>query len=212
MAKDLPDGFAEKSLAYLDHFEKVLGEFDRLISFNKIFVERLAGVGVISPELARSHGLVGPNLRASGIRYDLRKDEPYSVYDRFDFHVPVGEGWKGEKGDSFDRFYVRVLEMGESVKILRQALSTLPAGEIRSKVPRKIRPPVGEAMARVEAPRGDLMYYLLSDGTEKPYRIKIRTGSFNAMTILEELSPGMYIADLVSFFASLDVVAPEIDR
>jgi NADH-quinone oxidoreductase subunit D len=210
--KDLPDNFKERSLEYLKHLDLVIDEYDRLISNNKIFVERLANIGVISQEQAKFYGLVGPNLRASGIKRDIRKDRPYSVYNRFEFEVPVGKGFKGQIGDSFDRYYVRALEVRESIKILRQAFAQIPDGEIRAKVPKKLRPPAGETISHVEAPRGDMMHYLISDATDQPYRLKIRTGSFNAMTLLEDLSPGMYIADLVSFFASLDVVAPEIDR
>jgi len=212
VSHDLPDGFTGRATAFLDHLEKITGEFNRLATFNKVFLERLAGVGVIDPEMALNYGLVGPNLRASGIVHDLRKDQPYSVYPEFEFDVPVGRGWVGAIGDSFDRFYCRVLEITESIRIVRQALASLPDGEIRSKVPRKVRPPVGEAIGRVESSRGDMMVYLMSDGTDIPYRLKIRTGSFQAMTVLEALIPGMYIADAVSFFASLDVVAPEIDR
>lgn len=209
---DLPQGFKEKVISYLDHFDKIVGEFNRLITFNKIFVERLANVGTISGQKAVNYGLVGPNLRASGVNWDLRRDMPYSVYDKLDFDVVVGQGWKGQVGDSFDRFYCRVLEMAESSKIIRQAVEQIPEGDIQAKVARKLRPPVGDVMSHVESSRGDMSYYVISDGSTNPYRVKIRTGSFNAMTVLEELSPGMLIADLVTFFASLDVVAPEIDR
>lgn len=212
VSQDLPDGFKEKALEYLDHFDLIVKEYDRLISYNKLFVHRLANVGIVNRETAFRYGLVGPNLRASGINWDLRKDQPYSVYPKLEFKVAVGQGWTGTVGDSFDRYYCRIIEMEESSKIIRQALLQMPEGEIRAKVPRKLKPPVGEVISHIESSRGDLMYYIMSNGTENPYRIKIRTGSFNAMTILEELGAGMYIADLVSFFASLDVVAPEVDR
>ncbi len=212
VSQDLPPGFIEKSLSYLDHFDKVVDEFDRLNSFNKIFVKRLANVAVVNKEKALNFGLVGPNLRGSGVNWDIRKNRPYSVYPNFDFDVPVGQGWKGTVGDCYDRYYCRVLEMKESSKILRQALKQIPDGEIRSKMPKKLRPPVGEMTSHVESSRGDMMYYIMSDGTDKPYRVRARTGSFNAMTILEDVGPGLFIADLVSFFASLDVVAPETDR
>ncbi len=212
VSHDLPMEFKEKALEYLDHFDKMLNEFNRLITYNKVFIARLANVGVITPEEAKHFGLVGPNLRASGVNLDIRRALPYSVYPELAFDVPVGEGWMGQRGDSFDRYFVRVLEMAQSSRIIRQALKMIPEGEIRAKLPRKIKPDMGEAISHVEAPRGDMMYYVISDGSDKPYRIKIRTGSFNAMTVLESMCPGMYIADVVSFFASLDVVAPEIDR
>ncbi len=209
---DMPENFPDKVLPYLDHLDKIIDEFNRLITFNKIYVERLANVGVISAEKAIHYGLVGPNLRASGVQWDLRKDMPYSVYDQLDFDAVIGQGWKGQVGDSFDRFYCRVLEMAQSSKIIRQVVQQIPAGDIQAKVARKLRPPVGDVMSHVESSRGDMSYFVVSDGSTNPYRVKIRTGSFNAMTVLEELSPGMMIADLVTFFASLDVVAPEIDR
>jgi NADH-quinone oxidoreductase subunit D len=212
VSHDLPEGFADKALDYLDHLEKVVHEFNRLITFNKIFVKRLADIGTINAEQAKNYGLVGPNLRASGVDWDLRRDMPYSVYDRFDFDVVLGQGWKGSVGDSFDRFYIRTLEMLESIKIIRQALRQIPEGSIKGKVPRKIKPPVGDVTSHIEAPRGDMVHYVMSDGSERPYRVKIRTGSFNAMTVLEDFTPGMLIADVVTFFSSLDVVAPEIDR
>ncbi len=212
VSHDVPVGFQEKVIEFLDHFDKVLKEFDRLISFNEIFVRRLANVGVITPEKAKHFGLVGPNLRGSGINWDLRKHKPYSIYDKLEFDVIVGQGWKGQLGDSFDRFYCRVLEMGQSSSLIRQAVKMMPEGEIRAKVARKLKPPIGEVSSHIESSRGDMHYHVISDGSSSPYRVKIRTGSFNAMTPLEEIVPGMLIADVVAFFASLDVVAPEIDR
>jgi NADH-quinone oxidoreductase subunit D len=202
---------------WVDHFDKILDEWDRLISFNEVFVERLAGMAVIPLEMAIDYGLVGPNLRASGFDYDLRKAHPYGAYGDFDFNIPYGKGWAGAKnggkpGDCFDRFYCRVLEMRESLKIIRQALDKLPGGEFMAKVPRKIKPPPGEAQSRIEAARGEMAYYVVSDGGERAYRVRARTGSFLAMGIIEDISRGLMIADLVALIASLDVVAPEIDR
>jgi NADH-quinone oxidoreductase subunit D len=175
-------------------------------------VKRLAGVGVISREDAISYGLVGPNLRGSGMDWDLRRDLPYGAYADFKFEVPVGHGFRGVEGDCFDRYYVRVLEMAASAKIVRQALEKLPEGEIAAKVPRKIKPEPGEAISRVESARGEMAYYVVSDGTDKAYRVRARTGSYMAMGIIEDISPGLMVADLVALIASLDVVAPEIDR
>jgi NADH-quinone oxidoreductase subunit D len=212
VAFDLPEGWRDRTLKFLDHFDKFLGEFDRLISFNEIYMKRLAHVGTISRADAISYGLVGPNLRGSGVDWDLRRDLPYGAYPHFKFGIPVGKGWAGAVGDSFDRYYVRCLEMAESSKIVRQALESMPEGEIVAKVPRIVKPEAGEAIGRVESARGELAYYVVSDGTAKAYRVRIRTGSFTAMGIIEDAAPGLMVADLIAVFSSLDVVAPEIDR
>jgi NADH-quinone oxidoreductase subunit D len=212
VAFDLPEGWRDRTLAFLDHFDKFLVEFDRLISFNQIYMKRLAGVAPITREQAISYGLVGPNLRGSGVAWDVRKDMPYGAYPSFRFDVPVGKGWAGTVGDCFDRYYVRCLEMAESSKIVRQALETLPEGEIMAKVPRVMKPEAGESVGRVESARGELAYYVISDGTAKAHRVRARTGSFTAMSIIEDISPGLMVADLVALISSLDVVAPEIDR
>jgi NADH-quinone oxidoreductase subunit D len=213
VAYDMPSGWRDKVLAFLDHFDTLLVEWDRLITYNEIFIKRLANVAVIPAAMAKSYGLVGPNLRASGVDWDLRRDLPYGAYPDFQFKVPVGKAWYGTLGDCFDRYYVRVLEMAESSKIVRQALEKLPDGEvIAPKVPRKMKPEAAETFSRVESARGEMAYYVVSDGTENPYRVRIRTGSFTAMGIIEALSPGLMLADLVALISSFDVVAPEIDR
>src|SRR5574341_1080661 len=197
---------------FLDHFEPIVEEFNRLLSGNKIFIERLAGVAVISKEEALSYNLVGPNLRGSGIRWDIRRNIPYSIYPELDFEVPVGTAQVGILGDSYERFWVRIREMQESVKILRQCLARMPKGPAIAKVQRKFKPPAGEYYARVESPRGDMGFYVVSDGGEYPYRLRIRTGSYTAMSIIDKLSRGIMVADLIALIASLDVDAPEIDR
>ena len=217
VAYDMPDDWMPLCHKWLDHFDKVLEEWDRLISFNEIFIKRLAGLAVIPLPMAIDYGLVGPNLRASGTDYDLRKAHPYSAYSDFQFKAHVGQAYAGKSrggvvGDCYDRFYVRMLECRESVSIVRQALNKFPGGPFMAKVPRKIKPPPGEAQSRVESARGEMAYYLVSDGSERAYRVRARTGSFLAMGIIEELSRGLMIADLVALIASLDVVAPEIDR
>lgn len=209
---DLPNGFVEKSLRFLDQFEPLLDEYNRLLTDNKIFRKRMENVGVISKEDAVAYNLVGPNLRGSGIKWDLRKDQAYSIYPELDFAVPVGEGLAGVVGDCFDRYYVRILEMKESCKLLWQCFERLPAGEFLTKVPRKLRPPAGEVYVRTESTRGDMGVYLVSDGSDKPYRLRFRTGSFTAMSLIEKISRGLMVADMVAFIASLDIVAPEIDR
>ena len=212
VAYDLPDGFKRKAINFLDKFEKVIVEYNQLLTYNKIFVKRLAGVAPITKEDAINYGLVGPNLRASGLSWDLRKDEPYSVYPDFDFEIPVGIGEVGVVGDCFDRYMVRIKEMLQSAKIVRQALEKIPIGEIKTNVKRGLTLPKGEVYVRTESTRGELGFYLVSEGEKQPYRLKIRTGSFAAMSIIEKLSPGLMIADLVALIASLDVIAPEIDR
>ena len=210
---DLPPGFTEKTAAFLDHFESMMrSEFDPLISQNLIYRRRLAGVAPISAATAIAYGLSGPNLRASGLDWDLRRDEPYSIYPKLEFDVVVGTGEVGVLGDCFDRYAVRVGEMLQSVRIVRQCLERMPDGPVMAKVPRTIKPPTGEAFVRTEAPRGELGYFLVADGSDRAYRCKIRTGSFASMSILEALSPGWMIADLVAIIAAFDVVAPEIDR
>ena len=209
---DAPEGWREKVLRYLDHLESYIQEWDRLISLNEIYVKRLIKVAVISREKAIAYGLCGPNLRGSGISWDTRRDLPYGAYPEFKFDVPVGQGKMGVVGDCWDRYSIRVLEMLESAKIIRQAFDKLPEGEIMAKVLRKPKPEPGETMARVESARGEMCYYVVSDGSEKAYRVRVRTGSFMAMGIIEEMSQGLMIADLIALIASFDVVAPEIDR
>jgi NADH-quinone oxidoreductase subunit D len=212
VAFDMPEGWRERVIAYLDRFDTLIQEWDRLISFNEIYRRRLGGVAVISRERAIDYGLSGPNLRGSGVDWDVRRDLPYGAYPDFTFDVPVGRGWAGTVGDCYDRYYVRVLEMGQSARIVRQALEKMPDGEFMAKVPRKIKPEAGEVLSRVESARGEMAYYVVSDGSERPYRVRARTGSFMAMGIIEDISPGLMVADLVALIASLDVVAPETDR
>ena len=214
VAFDAPDGFIEKALSFVNHLEyEFLDEFNKLISFNSILIKRLANVGAITPEMALEFTLVGPNLRGSGIKFDLRKDEPYSIYDRFDFEIPSGSGKFGVQGDAYDRYWVRIEEIKQSCRIVRQAINQMPEhGEIKTKISKPFKIPAGEIYVRTECPRGELGFYLISAGGKTPYRLKIRTGSFSAMTIIEELSEGVMVADLVAIIGSLDVVAPEIDR
>jgi NADH-quinone oxidoreductase subunit D len=209
---DITQETCDKILVFLDHFDPIVDEYNRLLSYNKIYIERLANVAAITKEDAFQYNLVGPNLRASGVKWDIRRDIPYSVYPELEFEVPVGHGEKGTLGDCYDRYWVRMQELQESSKIVRQCLKMMPKGPAISKVPRKFRPPAGEVYVRVEAPRGDMGYYVVSDGTEYPYRVRIRTGSFTAMAIIDKLSRGIMIADLIALIASLDVDAPEIDR
>lgn len=209
---DMPSGWRDRCLKWIDHFEPIIDEYDRLIAQNELFIKRLANLAVITGEEAAGYGLVGPNLRASGVDFDVRRDVPYSVYPKLKFNVPIGKGLMGQVGDCWDRYYVRIEEWKESVKILRQSLDQIQATEpdfwIR---PKKLKPK-GDAYARVEAARGDMLCYVAGDGGTNAYRARFRTGSFNAMKIIQVKSKGCMVADLVALIASLDIVAPEIDR
>jgi NADH-quinone oxidoreductase subunit D len=209
---DLPPGWNGKVLHFLDRFEPIIDEYDRLISFNKIYAERLAGVAVITPEEAVDYNLVGPNLRGSGVSYDVRRDDPYSIYPELEFDVPIGRGEVGTLGDCFDRYIVRMREMRESCKIIRQCLSRLPDGPVIARVPRAFKPAAGDCYVRLESARGDMGWYVVSDGTAFPYRCKIRTGSFAAISMTQHVSRDLMLADLIAVIASFDLVAPEIDR
>ena len=209
---DLPLGWDAKVLRFLDRFEPIIEEYDRLISYNKIYAERLAKVAVITPEEAVDYNLVGPNLRGSGVRYDVRTDAPYSVYPELEFDVPVGRGEMGAVGDSFDRYIVRMREMQQSCRIVRQCLRQIPDGPVIAKVPRNFKPPAGDCYVRLESARGDMGWYVVSDGTAFPYRCKIRTGSFAAISMIPKVSRNLMLADLIAVIASFDLVAPEIDR
>ncbi len=214
VAFDEPADFREKVLKFIDHIEyEFIPEFNEMISFNVILINRLKNVGVISAEMAVDYTLVGPNLRGSGVRYDVRKDDAYGIYDRFEFDVPIGTGKIGAVGDSFDRYWVRIGEIIESCKIIRQAINKMPEqGSVRTKLSRTFKVPPGEVYMRTECPRGEMGFYLISKGGTTPERLKIRTGSFSAITIIEEISQGVMVADLVAIIGSLDIVAPEIDR
>jgi NADH-quinone oxidoreductase subunit D len=210
---DLTDAWRDKVLKFCDHFIPVVDEFDRLITNNEIFIKRLAHLAVISGAEAIDYGLVGPNLRASGVDFDIRRDIPYSLYQNVKFSVPVGRGQMGMTGDSWDRFWVRVEEWRQSVHLVRQCLDLIqqtPKGEFWNR-PKKLKPK-GDALARVEAARGEMACYVVGDGGANAYRARFRTGSFNAMGIIKQKSRGLMVADLVALIASLDVVAPEIDR
>jgi len=170
-------------------------------------------VGVVTPEMAYSYNLTGPNLRGSGIQWDLRRDMPYSIYDRFEFEIPYGSGEMGELGDCWDRYMVRIREMEESARIVEQALDQLPEGDVLKAVPRNVRPPKGaESFFRSENPRGELGVYVISDGTNIPYRVRVKSPCFTAMSAFNEIARGHYLADIIAVIGSLDIVLGEIDR
>jgi len=212
LSHDLPRDFVESVFSFLDYFEPKIEEYNELLTYNKIFIERTADIGVMPPEVAISFGVTGPNLRGSGVKWDIRKDDPYSIYDKFDYDIPIGAGEMGTVGDCWDRYYVRMEEMKESAKIIRQALKGLPAGDVHQALPKKIRPPKGSIYKRTESPRGDLAYYIVSDGSPIPYRLKMRSPAFTALSVLGEISQGWMMSDVIAILGSLDIVLGEIDR
>lgn len=213
VSHDFPDTWTDRALVFLDQFEPVIDELDELLSYNKIFTKRTADVGIIPPELAVGYALTGPNLRGSGIKWDLRKEDPYFGYEKYEFDVPIGQGRFGPIGSCWDRYYVRVEEMRQSLRITRQAIEQMPAeGDVREGVPKRVKPKPGEAYGRTEAPRGELGFYVVSDGSLIPYRVKARSPCFVAMSLFHELARGEMIADMVAIIGSLDIVLGEIDR
>ncbi|MFC1553117.1 NADH-quinone oxidoreductase subunit D [candidate division KSB1 bacterium] len=214
VSHDLYDGFVPECMQVLDLIEKkIIEEYNPILTYNKIFVERLADVGVLKPETAIDYGITGPALRGSGVDWDIRRDEPYSLYDRFDFDVILGKGEMGTMGDCWDRYYVRMFEMIESIKIIRQALQQLPDGEIMSeKIGKNVRVPVGKYYGRTEAPRGELGYYIISEKGKGPTRLKGRSPCFCNLSVIDDISRGYMLADLVAIIGSLDIVLGCVDR
>lgn len=206
VADDLPEEFIPTLQKFLDDLPALCDEYDGLITGNEIFQARTKHVGVIEPEKAINYSLSGPVLRGSGINYDLRKARPYSVYDRFDFEVPLGKN-----GDCFDRFVCRIKEMRQSERIIQQAIDNLPDGPVMAKVPKVLRPPAGEAYAEIESSKGIMGCYVVSDGSNKPYRVHFRRPSFINLGYLAELCEGWKIADVIAILGSLDIVLGEVD-
>ena len=208
---DLPAGWAAQCRETLDLVERRISEYERMLEDNPFFMARAQGVGVISRELAEDVGISGPLLRGSGVTRDLRRADPYSSYEDFDFQVPVESS-----GDCFARYRVRMVEFRESLKIVRQVLDTLPGGPISSRPGLKsvaqTRIPKGEAYVRVEGPRGEVGCYLIADGSAKPYRMKWRGASFSNLAVLPHIIPGHKVADVVAIMGSVDPVFGEVDR
>ncbi|MCC6544881.1 MAG: NADH dehydrogenase (quinone) subunit D [Nitrospirae bacterium] len=229
---DLPPGFKEKCTEFIKIFPKRVDEYETLLTGNRIWLQRNKGIGVISAKDAIDLGLSGPALRGSGVKWDIRKDNPYLVYDRFEFDVPVGTN-----GDCFDRYMCRVEEMRQAARIISQALQQIPDGPVNANAPEIVAPsrqdvynnmealihhfkiishgfkaPVGEVYASIEAPKGELGFYIKSDGTEKPFRVKIRAPSFVGLQSIDLMSRGAYFADVVSVISSLDPVFGEVDK
>lgn len=207
VARDLSEEFLARCQAFIDKMPKKIDEYETLLTRNEIFLARTKGIGMLPPELCKEYSVTGPIARASGIAYDIRRAEPYGIYDRFDYEVPVRFG-----GDAYDRYLVRVQEMRESVRIVRQALRDIPPGDIRGRMPKILRPPKGEAYARIEGPKGEIGFYLISDGSTSPYRYKVRAPSYINLTVLSQLTIGHKVADAVVILGSFDIVMGEVDR
>jgi NADH-quinone oxidoreductase subunit D len=205
--KDLPPGFLEATREFLDALPERIAEYERLLTKNRIWLDRTKGVGVISAEEAIEYGLTGPPLRGSGVDYDLRKIRPYGGYEEFEFDVPMGQN-----GDTYDRYVIRLEEMHQSSRIIRQVMDRLPEGPIRGKVPKIVKPPVGEFYSGIEGPRGELGYYIVSDGSALPFRVRIRPPTFISLQALRRLIKGLLVADVVAIIGTLDIVLGEVDR
>jgi len=206
---DLPAGWLDGAKKVVDGFPRFLDEFESLLKTNEILMARTQGVGIVTKAQAINAGLSGPMARASGVDYDLRKVDKYGVYERFNFRVPLGE-----VGDVYDRYMLRVLEMRESIEILKQAIRDLPEGPImdpNTKI-RGFRPKAGEAYGRIEGPKGELGFYLISDGSPNPYRYRVRPPTLINLTLLEDMCLGHNVADIVIILGSIDIVLGEVDR
>ena len=205
---DLPTGWDRKVLEFCDIMESKVPEYEELLTNNRIWLERTREVGVISGPDATAIGLSGPPLRGSGVRRDIRKDEPYAAYDEFEFDIPLGT-----RGDTYDRYLVRLEEFRQSLRIIRQAIDGLPEGPVMGKVARLIKPPAGETYHAIESPKGELGYFIVSDGkSTSPYRFRVRPPSFCNLQALRQLVRGHLVADVVALIGTIDIVLGEVDR
>ena len=207
VAFDIPDEFMPRLQALVDELPDRFDEYDQLLVDNEILLMRSRDIGVLSAELAMNASLSGPMLRGSGIAWDVRKGDPYSIYDRFDFDIPVGHN-----GDCFDRFMVRMAEVRQSLRIIKQAMKQLPPGSICADVPLNFRPPEGEIYSRIESPKGELGFYLVSDGGPFPYRFHVRSPSLMNLTALKDMVVGQTVADAIVTLGSIDINVGEVDR
>ncbi len=217
---DLPVGFEERCTEFLNQFKPKMVELDEVLTNNSIFINRTKDIGILPMDVAINYGCSGPMLRGSGLKWDLRRVDGYSVYPELDFEIPIGKGLMGTTGDCWDRYYVRVEEIKESIKIAEQCISRLtkelkrsPSFDPRAKLPKKIIPKAQDYYVRGEIPKGELGYYFIADGkTEKPLRCKARSASFSNLSVLPELAKGAMIADLIAILGSIDIVLGEVDR
>jgi len=207
VSQDVPEEFLPALKKFVAEMPRFIDEYDQLLSQNEVLLARTKGVCILPRDTAVNTAASGPVLRASGVKWDLRKADPYSIYDRFDFEIPVGA-----VGDNYDRYWVRMQEMRQSVRILEQAIAQLPEGEVCAKVPHLLRPPIGEVYGHIEAPKGELGFYLVSDNSIAPYRFHIRPPTLINLTALKDMVVGWKVADLIITFGSIDVCLGEIDR
>jgi len=205
--QDLPAGFYHDTKVAMQKVLEAVDRFEDLIGGNEVFQLRTKNVGILPKEVAEEYGVSGPILRASGVEFDLRKQSNYLPYDKFDFEIPIGEN-----GDCFDRWAVRTSEMRESAKIILQAIEDMPSGPIQAKVPKVIKVPKGQTYVRAENPKGEMGYYIISEGGLGPYRLKIRTASFSNISILPIMLEGALLPDLIAIMGSLDFVLGDVDR
>ena len=204
---DIPDEFMPKLRELLDELPDRFAEYEQLLVDNEILLLRSRDVGVLSPELAMNASMSGPMLRGSGIAWDIRKADPYSLYERFDFDIPVGHN-----GDCYDRFMVRMEEVRQSMRIIEQAVEQLPPGSYAAEVPLNLRPPAGEIYSRIESPKGELGFYLVSDGGPTPFRYHVRSPSLINLSALREMVIGHSVADAIVTLGSIDINVGEVDR
>ncbi len=204
---DAPAGWEDRVRAFAKDMYKRIDEYDTLLTYNPIFMDRTQNIGKMTPEMAIAWGVTGPNLRATGLRADVRKDDPYSLYSKLQFDIPVGK-----QGDCWERYCVRVQEMRESLKIIEQALDQMKPGDTMAKIPKVFRVPAGEGYGHLEAPRGDLGFYIVSDATASPYRMHIRAPSFINLQALQQLIVGWKVSDVIAILGSIDIVLGEVDR
>ncbi len=207
VSQDIPEEFLPALGMLLEQMPRAVDEFDRFLKENEILLARAKGVGILTREKAINCSITGPVLRASGVKWDLRKADPYSIYDRFDFDIPTGSA-----GDCYDRYRMRIEEMRQSLRILGQAVKQLPSGPVIAEVPHLIHPPVGEAYAHIESPKGELAFYVVSDNSIAPYRCHIRPTSLLNLSALRDMVIGWKIADLIIIFGSIDICLGEVDR
>lgn len=213
LMRNVHTDFRKDTADFVTTFRPKIKELNDLLSYNRIFIDRTANIGVLPVEVALNYAASGPVLRGSGLKWDLRKNDPYSIYDRFTFDIPVGDGECGTLGDCWDRYMVRVREMEESLKIIEQAVEGMPEeGDVTAAIPKRIRPKDGEVYVRTETPRGELGYYLMSDKSASPFRVKARAPSFVHLSMLPAISRGALIADMVAIVGSIDIVLGEVDR
>jgi len=204
---DIYDGFEQEILKFCDMFPSKVDEYEELLTNNRMWVDRLTNIGVLNADDCKAYGVTGPMLRAAGVKWDIRKAMPYSGYDKYDFEIPTRTN-----GDTYDRYMVRVQEMRQSTRIIRQAVQDIPPGPIMAKIPKLIKPPVGEVYVSIEAAKGELGYYIVSDGSTHPYRVRVRPPSFVNLQSLDKMARGALIADVVAVIGTIDIVLGEVDR